>query len=163
MIAAYGVLAGRLAAAKQACGGGDAPPAVQQAAGVDIGNSGANLVGFHVVATSQQDVNLDPQFKRLCIQVGTQPLRGPDNQLVCDAQVFTTMEAATERCKALDAAKRSAMFWYLSHCHVDVLSALQVGLRTHLTHGRRVHGGFGDRVIQPVRHTLVTTSCDAYA
>jgi len=42
-------------------------------------------------------------------------------------QVFTTMEAATERCKALDAAKRSAMFGYLSHCNVDILSSLQVG------------------------------------
>ena len=48
----------------------------------------------------------------------------------CVAQVFTTMEAATERCKALDAAKRSAMFEYLSHCHVDVLSPLQVGCRS---------------------------------
>ena len=44
-------------------------------------------------------------------------------------QVFTTMEAATERCKALDEAKRSAMYDYLSQCHADVLSPLQVGWR----------------------------------
>ncbi len=105
-----------------------------------------------------------------------------------DAQVFTAMEAATERCKALDAAKRSAMFEYLSHCHVDVLSALQVGLGTHLTHGRRVHGSVrclaaairlltalrnllrNHRcspahvpIAEPGHHTLVTESCDACA
>ncbi len=45
MIAAYGALAGRLAAAKQACGGGEAPPPVQQAAAADSGISGSNLVG----------------------------------------------------------------------------------------------------------------------
>ena len=42
-------------------------------------------------------------------------------------QVFMTVEATTERCKALDAAKRSAMFEYLHRCHMDVLSPLQVG------------------------------------
>ena len=47
-------------------------------------------------------------------------------------QVFATVEQASELCRTLDAAKRSAMFEYLQHCHMDVLSPLQA--RDYLAH-----------------------------